>query len=124
MAAKATVGKVEVQLEADTRRFNREMKKAAKTVGQSGKQMEKGVAGVTKKMQSMGSSVTLVQGPLSGIGARFQALNAIMGRSGLQIAGILVGLAGITALSKAAIGQIGLLLESGLAQVNRVEIEQ
>ena len=103
--AGVTVDEVRVVLDAQTSKFERKMKKAGSTVKKSSDQMKKSALGANSSFKNLASSVTLVQGPLSGVGARFTALNSILTRSGFALLGVSAGIAGITAIVKAAIGR-------------------
>ena len=134
--AAATVDEIRVLLRAQTKQFERDMKRAGKTVGKSGKQMEGAAKGATSKFKNLASSVTLVQGPLSGIGARFTAANAIFTRTNVLLAGMVLAFAGLAAGLKTtigrfsqnerALGRISALIKStgGAAQLTTDEIDQ
>ncbi len=133
--AAATVDEIKVLLKAQTADFERKMKRAGKTVQKSGKQMEKSAKGASGRFKNLASSVTLVQGPLSGIGARFTAANAIFTRTNVLLAGTVLALAGLAAGLKAtvgafsrnerALGRISALIKStgGAARLTTDEID-
>ncbi len=133
--AAATVDEIKVLLKAQTAAFERKMKRAGKTVQKSGKQMEKSAKGASGQFKNLTSSVTLVNGPLSGVGARFQAANAIFTRTNFLLAGTLLAFAGLTAgLKKSitafsqnerALGRIEALIKStgGAANLTTKEID-
>lgn len=133
--AAATVDEIKVLLKAQTADFERKMKRAGKTVQKSGKDMEKAAKGAGGRFKNLASSVTLVQGPLSGVGARFTAANAIFTRTNFLIAGTLLAFAGLAAVLKTtvsafsrnerALGRITALIQStgGAAKLTTDDID-
>ena len=133
--AAATLDEIRVILAAQTGKFERDMKRAGKTVNKSAKQMGNAAKGASGRFKNLASSVTLVQGPLSGIGARFTAANAIFTRTNFLIGGTVLAFAGlaaglkktITAFSRQerAMGRIQALIKStgGTAKLTADEID-
>ena len=82
------------------------LNKASKSVDNAGKKSAlagKNTDGAAKAIRNLASSAALAIGPLSGIGARFQALSAITSRSGLFMAGFIGTLVGAGGLVSAAV---------------------
>ncbi len=86
-----TVETIRVEFVADTRDLDRKLRAAGRVVDRTSKSQKKlgtTTTSTNRAMRNFGSSVVLINGPLSGLGARAAALNSIIGRSGLIMAGV------------------------------------
>ncbi len=129
---------VTVKFVADTAGATKAVDKLRTVIDRSSKSVTnsgKTASGASRHMRNFGSSVVLVNGPLSGLGARAAALNAVVGRSGIAMAGLaatlaLVALAFVKLSNAAAenerqMGRIGALLRStgGAARISAADLE-
>lgn len=101
------LGDINYKLGADTS----ELKKASKALKKTGKEAKDTADETTKlstTMKDLSSASVLALGPLSGLGARINAIGAITNRSSIAIAalfgGIAAGIVAMGALSKSVVG--------------------
>ena len=108
---KATLGTTRRQLAKTTAATNK-ANVAAKKGG-------KGITGLGRSLENLGSTAVLVAGPLSGIGSRLIAFGAIAKRGSLLVAGLFSAIAAVGVISFKAITAFD-ALNLSLAKTNAI----